>query len=938
MYSVLSRIFSLVGFLVVSVEASLLHNLIVVLRNGSSYSALYDGTSFPDVYKVFALLPDGVVELSLLTGNIKSLEDESLGRLKNLKILTVNGQRDLGNLPKNVFKNLSNLVEVDLQNNNIETVAPGAFTGILKKEGVVGTIHLNGNKLRSFPPFISKTPGLKEIHLDGNPIVSLSQEDMKNLHQLQKMSIRRGNLMKIGHHTFIKNENLVKLDLSQNTALVTIDTSAFQGATQLKSLNLSFTGISTLPYKGLVRLEELYLRGSNGIWTIENEVVQLPRLRYVEVPSSRRFLCCAFIYERKLTGYVASGETSNRTSNCSTRSPLTTPVTQSVSTGLSSMSKEKLKKNGVVNSKMPSGTSPPQTEGFFFARRKAGRRLLWFPKRAGFFEKNVSLVTPRSKISYSNDLTTDDFGKGGFLTGTVSPRSVIYHCENSSSKVTIFQRAVVQCVPGPDELRPCDDIMGNVFLSIVSWIVSLLALLSNAVVFTVLVLSRRQFTVTKFLITNLSFADMCLGLYLFIMICASTTTHGSYYNYVRSWQFGAGCKVAGFLAIFASQLSMLVLTVITIERYLAIVFAVYLNKRLTSHNARILCIGSWIASALTALLPLVGVNSYSQVAICLPFQTETVLDKSYIAFVLTFNTVLCSLVFMAYFRMYWVVRSPESESTLQSRNDSAIAKRMALLVFTDFACWAPIAVFGLFSAIGYSGDMGINVKRSKYLLVIFFPINSLCNPFLYALLTKSFRRELAMLLASCGICEQRAHEYTFSGSFTRRSKQNKGTGHSDTVSTFVSGKDSRFSSLKSLFRRTVLHSKVQDAGQFSPRNSYPLVKCSDGNGEPCSRNSVAMDESTLNGIKEGALPDFLNRNPHSSHGDGLPMSSDPTTQSLTPGGQPSVSMALYTRSESAISGTSEVGAFNDETVLINKKSKESLSPDKEGKVPRDHRL
>jgi hypothetical protein len=36
-----------------------------------------------------------------------------------------------------------------------------------------------------------------------------------------------------------------------------------------------------------------------------------------------------------------------------------------------------------------------------------------------------------------------------------------------------------------------------------------------------------------------------------------------------------------------------------------------------------------------------------------------------------------------------------------SSADTAIAKKMALLVFTDFACWAPVAFFGLTAVGGF---------------------------------------------------------------------------------------------------------------------------------------------------------------------------------------------------------------------------------------------
>ena len=94
--------------------------------------------------------------------------------------------------------------------------------------------------------------------------------------------------------------------------------------------------------------------------------------------------------------------------------------------------------------------------------------------------------------------------------------------------------------------------------------VAIVALVGNVIVFSVLILSRRALTVTKFLLINLSFADLCLALYLLILVSASTHTQGSYYNFVKEWQYGGGCDLSGFIAIFSSQFSVLVLVVITV--------------------------------------------------------------------------------------------------------------------------------------------------------------------------------------------------------------------------------------------------------------------------------------------------------------------------------------------------------------------------------------
>lgn len=88
-----------------------------------------------------------------------------------------------------------------------------------------------------------------------------------------------------------------------------------------------------------------------------------------------------------------------------------------------------------------------------------------------------------------------------------------------------------------------------------------------------------------------------------------------------------------------------------------------------------------------------------------------------------------------------------------ARSDMTIARRMALLVFVDFVCWAPIAFFGVTALVG---QPLITVTQTKILLVFVYPLNSCANPYLYALLTRQYRRDLLNLLARHGVCVERA--------------------------------------------------------------------------------------------------------------------------------------------------------------------------------------
>jgi len=108
---------------------------------------------------------------------------------------------------------------------------------------------------------------------------------------------------------------------------------------------------------------------------------------------------------------------------------------------------------------------------------------------------------------------------------------------------------------------------------------------------------------------------------------------------------------------------------------------------------------------------------------------------------------------LSLWQMYCSIISQQTRATV---NDMTIAKRMALLVFTDFVCWAPIAFFGLTAIAGFPL---INVPKSKFLLVTFYPLNSCANPFLYAILTKQYRRDFFILASRYGFCTKRAMKY-----------------------------------------------------------------------------------------------------------------------------------------------------------------------------------
>ena len=578
---------------------------------------------------------------------------------------------------------------------------------------------------------------------------------------------------------------------------------------------LKGTKITSLPAGGLDNLKQLNLEEVDNFWSIPSG---LKSIREVHVSEYNSFLCCAFFlgtYQRDFATQVVGARRSSSTSSPSTFSksatngPLTLSSASSTPASITFSSITTAANNSSQNS---NSTTPAATTTFNPWGKRKRKRRGWggFDTVAptvngssvgviGNYTSTPGITTPGSSGGFvpgggggggflpgtmpPPGVTTSGSSGGvfpggdGFLTGTVPHPRTITHENTPNSSIPIVTTPPpedVICLPKRDAYHPCEDIMGAKWLTAVSLIVGSVALVANLVVVIVMLTSDRRLNVHRFLMSNLAFADFCLGLYIFVLVCVSLDSSGEYYNHVKTWQYGSGCKITGFLAVFSTELSVYTLTVITVERFFAIVFAMEVNYRLSLRKAVKIMIVGWLFAFLVATLPLVGVNSYQSVAICLPFSSDTKGALAYVGIVLALNFGAFLVIAGLYAKMFQVVVGPGPVDGAPQRNDAKVAKRMALLVFTDFVCWMPIAFFGLVAAFG---TPLIGVEKSKFLLVFFFPLNSLCNPFLYAFFTKAFKREFFSLLSRFGFCHTRALRYkgTLSSLIYSRSRTKRST-------------------------------------------------------------------------------------------------------------------------------------------------------------------
>ena len=333
---------------------------------------------------------------------------------------------------------------------------------------------------------------------------------------------------------------------------------------------------------------------------------------------------------------------------------------------------------------------------------------------------------------------------------------------------------VTDCYPNNDPFNPCFHILDDDILRASIWIVLLIAIFGNGLVIIVTLLHwmfkykshREGPDLLYVLYLNLAIADLFMGFYLITIAAADIDTKGHYSEEAIDWQTGPGCVFAGFCAIFSSILSVYTLLIITTERVYSIKFALQ-KKRFKKHWVFLLMLFGWVLALLLAILPMVGLSSYERVSICLPFENRETKDKVYIAFTLAITGVASFFIFFSYVYLFYIVGCSANKRLLKKsmsgREEMKLAFRMSLLIFTDFATWAPIALFGLTAAFGY--PLINDIKAAKVLMVFVFPLNSCLNPILYSFSTRLFRNNVLNMLKKCGLqgtCDQWSKSFRIS--------------------------------------------------------------------------------------------------------------------------------------------------------------------------------
>ncbi|XP_045592462.2 leucine-rich repeat-containing G-protein coupled receptor 4 isoform X1 [Procambarus clarkii] len=728
----------------------------------------------------------GMTSLSLQQNKITEIEPAALQSLSQLQVLDL-AENQLMKVPpailscpqltrllldnnqityieEGAFADLSRLQQVVLQGNPLLTVHRNAFvhlpslTKLILKEtrelaefpslnGThnLETLRIDRASLTSVPDHLcSFTPRLRSLNLHLNSITNIPL--LEGCHHLRLLDLSDNAISSLGHGR-LRGAPLLHDLLLQHNKITHVPADAFLGLSHLQVLALQknqITHIEEGAFLPLVSLEDINL-GDNVFPQLPHEglkhvlsikVHNNPHLRVFPGPEhfpqvrtlalSYAYHCCPFL------SLEEEGWTEEEPSMIGEDVLFDVSQFQDIHPGLWNTStqwksEEVLAKFRSVWDNLASAfslavTTSSSSSNTNITTTAADSATDSATDSAAASSSTTAVTTTSSRSQYTPSPSAP--------VGDHRPHQVL-HVTASSLRLR------PQCIPLPGPFMPCRDLFDWWTLRCGVWIVFLLALMGNGVVVVVLVAAYSKMDVPRFLVTNLAVADFFMGVYLGFLAVADASTLGEFRMYAIPWQMSPACQVAGFLGVLSSELSVYTLAVITMERNYAITHAMHLQKRLSLRQAAYIMVVGWMFAITMAVLPLTGVSDYRKFAVCLPFETDGA-GLGYVVFLMFINGVAFLILMGCYFKIYCAIRGSQAWNS----NDSRIAKRMALLVFTDFICWAPIAFFSLTAAF----DMHlISLEEAKVFTVFILPLNSCCNPFLYALLTKQFKKDCVML-------------------------------------------------------------------------------------------------------------------------------------------------------------------------------------------------
>uniref|UniRef100_A0A3Q4GN85 Opiate receptor-like 1 n=1 Tax=Neolamprologus brichardi TaxID=32507 RepID=A0A3Q4GN85_NEOBR len=269
----------------------------------------------------------------------------------------------------------------------------------------------------------------------------------------------------------------------------------------------------------------------------------------------------------------------------------------------------------------------------------------------------------------------------------------------------------------------------KVTIVVVYMIVCVIGLVGNFLVMYVIIRYTKMKTATNIYIFNLALAD---SLFLATLPFQGTDL------YLGFWPFGNTlCKVMVSIDYYNMFTSTFTLTVMSIDRYVAVCHPVKALDMRTPHKAKVVNICVWVlASAFGVPATFLG-----NCIVALP-EPKTHWDPVFGTCVFVFSFLIpVAIISICYSLMVKRLRSVRilSGSKEKDRNLRRITRMVLVVVAAFVVCWTPIQIMVLAQFLGFNLSSLFTVVLMHFCIALGY-VNSSLNPVLYAFLDENFKR------------------------------------------------------------------------------------------------------------------------------------------------------------------------------------------------------
>ncbi|XP_074650252.1 histamine H2 receptor-like [Tubulanus polymorphus] len=271
-------------------------------------------------------------------------------------------------------------------------------------------------------------------------------------------------------------------------------------------------------------------------------------------------------------------------------------------------------------------------------------------------------------------------------------------------------------------------------------------------------------TATGLFILSLAIADLMRG----ILVMPFTL--------VASFRLGhllpdtSLCNLFGFTNTLFLSAGLLTLSAVSIDRYLAITQPLQYYQTMTSRKAVAMIVVVWVIALIDATIPLLNQQGYVFTAVRSICSIEWAASEAYsfTSFVVCFVVPFFILTF-CYIRIFhvawqqqrkihaltrtWDVHVPDDKSRHRGFGhyiSYRLEKRSSFTIFIVFGvfciCITPYQVINIWSVYTSSTERDIMISNALSASCLISFANSACNPFLYGIMNKKFRRTFLNLL------------------------------------------------------------------------------------------------------------------------------------------------------------------------------------------------